>query len=200
MLGSPELLRNVAFVDFTFRGYVVLGVTTGTGTLNQERIAFFFAQWVADIIRNIFGHHFADIVEDRRRQLNQLAFLCVCKVFARRQNTVDQITRCSTHTVNALFHRFVALKASTTFHNHLTQLASVAVGVLFADVGGGYIFAFLILMLNVVHTESLEEQAIRVVLVRENAQIVIAVFQTGHINVIATFRSNIATGLVKQIK
>ncbi|EIT04926.1 putative potassium transport system protein kup [Yersinia pestis PY-89] len=55
-------------------------------------------------------------------------------------------------------------------------------------------------MLNVVHTESLEEHTIRVVLVRKNAQIVIAVFQTGQINVIATFRSNIATGLVKQIK
>ena len=52
-------------------------------------------------------------------------------------------------------------------------------GVLFADIGSGNFFALLILMLNVVHTESLEEHTVLILLVGEDAQIVITVFQTG---------------------
>ncbi|SLV72581.1 Uncharacterised protein [Klebsiella pneumoniae] len=80
---------------------------------------------------------------------------------------------------DTLFHCLVAFVASATFHHHLTQLARTIVGVLFADIGSGNFFALLILMLNVVHTESLEEHTVLIVLVREDAQIVITVFQTG---------------------
>lgn len=70
MLGVPEFIFDIAFVDFTLRRDVIFGIATRASTFNQECVAFLFAQWIADIISDVFGDCFADIIEYSRRQLD----------------------------------------------------------------------------------------------------------------------------------
>jgi hypothetical protein len=71
--------------------------------------------------------------------------------------------------------------------------------VLITHVGGGCFFAFVVLVLNEVHTPCLIEDAVRIVFIWEQTQVVIAILQASHIDVVTTLSCDVAASFAQKV-